>query len=154
MFAWGCGSCLGCGSSETTSLRPRFIEDLSITKIIDISCGDSHCLALTHGKKPPAVNSLFLFFLVSIDMLLWMCSYREWSVCLGEQHHGPMWARPHLNTDYQTQEGARSGGGVDPANHCRHFPQPCLDRRSNWPVKKTPKCVHLLMSTSAFFVIP
>lgn len=50
VFAWGCGSCLGCGSSETTSLRPRFIEDLSITKIIDISCGDSHCLALSHGK--------------------------------------------------------------------------------------------------------
>lgn len=54
VFAWGCGSCLGCGSSETTSLRPRFIEDLSITKIIDISCGDSHCLALSHGKR---VNS-------------------------------------------------------------------------------------------------
>uniref|UniRef100_A0AAV2IR35 RCC1-like domain-containing protein n=1 Tax=Knipowitschia caucasica TaxID=637954 RepID=A0AAV2IR35_KNICA len=48
VFAWGCGSCLGCGSSETTSLRPRFIEDLSVTKIIDISCGDSHCLALSH----------------------------------------------------------------------------------------------------------
>uniref|UniRef100_A0A8C1RPW7 E3 ubiquitin-protein ligase HERC1 n=1 Tax=Cyprinus carpio TaxID=7962 RepID=A0A8C1RPW7_CYPCA len=44
VFAWGCGSCLGCGSSETTSLRPRLIEELSITKIIDISCGDSHCL--------------------------------------------------------------------------------------------------------------
>uniref|UniRef100_A0A3B5QQ02 Uncharacterized protein n=1 Tax=Xiphophorus maculatus TaxID=8083 RepID=A0A3B5QQ02_XIPMA len=27
---------------------PRFIEDLGITKIIDISCGDSHCLALSH----------------------------------------------------------------------------------------------------------
>ncbi|XP_078128363.1 putative E3 ubiquitin-protein ligase HERC1 isoform X2 [Sander vitreus] len=51
VFAWGCGSCLGCGSSETTSLRPRFIEDLSITKIIDISCGDSHCLALTHENE-------------------------------------------------------------------------------------------------------
>ncbi|XP_061589686.1 probable E3 ubiquitin-protein ligase HERC1 isoform X2 [Cololabis saira] len=51
VFAWGCGSCLGCGSSETTSLRPRFVEDLSITKIIDISCGDSHCLALTHENE-------------------------------------------------------------------------------------------------------
>ncbi|XP_068430797.1 probable E3 ubiquitin-protein ligase HERC1 isoform X3 [Clinocottus analis] len=51
VFAWGCGSCLGCGTSETTSLRPRFIEDLSITKIIDISCGDSHCLALTHENE-------------------------------------------------------------------------------------------------------
>ncbi|KAM9306994.1 putative E3 ubiquitin-protein ligase HERC1 [Pholidichthys leucotaenia] len=51
VFAWGCGSCLGCGSSETTALRPRFIEDLSITKIIDISCGDSHCLALSHENE-------------------------------------------------------------------------------------------------------
>ncbi|XP_068190129.1 probable E3 ubiquitin-protein ligase HERC1 isoform X2 [Antennarius striatus] len=51
VFAWGCGSCLGCGSSETTSLKPRFIEDLSITKIIDISCGDSHCLALSHENE-------------------------------------------------------------------------------------------------------
>ncbi|XP_044188774.1 probable E3 ubiquitin-protein ligase HERC1 isoform X4 [Thunnus albacares] len=51
VFAWGCGSCLGCGSSETTSLRPRFIEDLGITKIIDISCGDSHCLALSHENE-------------------------------------------------------------------------------------------------------
>ncbi|XP_063334410.1 probable E3 ubiquitin-protein ligase HERC1 isoform X1 [Pelmatolapia mariae] len=51
VFAWGCGSCLGCGSSETTALRPRLIEDLSITKIIDISCGDSHCLALSHENE-------------------------------------------------------------------------------------------------------
>uniref|UniRef100_A0A6Q2WPS0 HECT-type E3 ubiquitin transferase n=1 Tax=Esox lucius TaxID=8010 RepID=A0A6Q2WPS0_ESOLU len=51
VFAWGCGSCLGCGSSESTSLRPRFIEELSVTKIIDISCGDSHCLALSHENE-------------------------------------------------------------------------------------------------------
>ncbi|XP_065100040.1 probable E3 ubiquitin-protein ligase HERC1 isoform X2 [Paramisgurnus dabryanus] len=51
VFAWGCGSCLGCGSSESTSLRPRLIEELSITKIIDISCGDSHCLALSHENE-------------------------------------------------------------------------------------------------------
>ncbi|XP_028827463.1 probable E3 ubiquitin-protein ligase HERC1 isoform X1 [Denticeps clupeoides] len=51
VFAWGCGSCLGCGSSETTSLRPRLIEELSVTKIIDISCGDSHCLALSHENE-------------------------------------------------------------------------------------------------------
>ncbi|XP_030623810.1 probable E3 ubiquitin-protein ligase HERC1 [Chanos chanos] len=51
VFAWGCGSCLGCGSSETTALRPRLIEELSVTKIIDISCGDSHCLALSHENE-------------------------------------------------------------------------------------------------------
>lgn len=67
VFAWGCGSCLGCGSSETTSLRPRFIEDLSITKIIDISCGDSHCLALSHGKRLSTVNSQ-LFVYISLNV--------------------------------------------------------------------------------------
>ncbi|KAK1176357.1 putative E3 ubiquitin-protein ligase HERC1 isoform X1 [Acipenser oxyrinchus oxyrinchus] len=51
VFAWGCGSCLGCGSSETTALKPRLIEELSATKIIDISCGDSHCLALSHENE-------------------------------------------------------------------------------------------------------
>ncbi|MGH0184836.1 UNVERIFIED_CONTAM: hypothetical protein FKN15_017450 [Acipenser sinensis] len=51
VFAWGCGSCLGCGSSETTALKPRLIEELSVTKIIDISCGDSHCLALSHENE-------------------------------------------------------------------------------------------------------
>ncbi|XP_072108525.1 probable E3 ubiquitin-protein ligase HERC1 isoform X1 [Mobula birostris] len=51
VFAWGCGSCLGSGSSETTALRPRLVEELNSTKIIDISCGDSHCLALTHDNE-------------------------------------------------------------------------------------------------------
>lgn len=60
---------------------------------------------------------------------------REWSVCLGEQHHGPVWARPHFHTDYQTEESAWSGGGIDPANYCRHFPQPGLDCSSNRQVK-------------------
>ncbi|XP_007895403.2 probable E3 ubiquitin-protein ligase HERC1 [Callorhinchus milii] len=50
VFAWGCGSCLGSGSSETTALRPRLVDELNSTKIIDISCGDSHCLALTHDN--------------------------------------------------------------------------------------------------------
>ncbi|XP_055489136.1 LOW QUALITY PROTEIN: probable E3 ubiquitin-protein ligase HERC1 [Leucoraja erinacea] len=51
VFAWGSGSCLGTGSSETTALRPRLVEELNSTKIIDISCGDSHCLALTHDNE-------------------------------------------------------------------------------------------------------
>lgn len=49
--AWGCGACLGCGSSEATALRPKLIEELAATRIVDISIGDSHCLALSHGKK-------------------------------------------------------------------------------------------------------
>lgn len=50
VYAWGCGACLGCGSSEATALRPKLIEELATTRVVDISIGDSHCLALSHGK--------------------------------------------------------------------------------------------------------
>lgn len=50
VYAWGCGACLGCGSSEATALRPKLIEELASTRVVDISIGDSHCLALSHGK--------------------------------------------------------------------------------------------------------
>lgn len=50
VYAWGCGACLGCGSSEATALRPKLIEELAATRIVDISIGDSHCLSLSHGK--------------------------------------------------------------------------------------------------------
>ncbi|XP_071845609.1 probable E3 ubiquitin-protein ligase HERC1 isoform X3 [Apostichopus japonicus] len=51
VFAWGHGACLGCGSAETTALRPRIIEDLQFTRVVDIACGDSHCMALTHDNE-------------------------------------------------------------------------------------------------------
>ncbi|KAL8615071.1 hypothetical protein ACOMHN_013605 [Nucella lapillus] len=54
VYAWGSGSCLGCGQSfvtEFTALRPRLIEDLQNIRIVDISCGDSHCLALSHDNE-------------------------------------------------------------------------------------------------------
>lgn len=53
MYAWGCGACLGCGSSEATALRPKLIEELATTRVVDISIGDSHCLALSHGTFLP-----------------------------------------------------------------------------------------------------
>ncbi|XP_012822330.1 probable E3 ubiquitin-protein ligase HERC1 isoform X6 [Xenopus tropicalis] len=51
VYAWGCGACLGCGSSEATALRPKLIEELAATRIVDISIGDSHCLALSHDNE-------------------------------------------------------------------------------------------------------
>uniref|UniRef100_A0A0L8HTX3 HECT-type E3 ubiquitin transferase n=1 Tax=Octopus bimaculoides TaxID=37653 RepID=A0A0L8HTX3_OCTBM len=51
VYAWGCGSCLGCGSPEYTALRPRQIEEFQSTCIADIACGDTHCLALTHENE-------------------------------------------------------------------------------------------------------
>ncbi|XP_015230673.1 PREDICTED: probable E3 ubiquitin-protein ligase HERC1 [Cyprinodon variegatus] len=51
VYAWGCGACLGCGSSEATSLRPKMIEELATTRVVDISIGDSHCLALSHDNE-------------------------------------------------------------------------------------------------------
>ena len=50
MFAWGGGSCIGCGSAESTALKPRTIEDLQNVRIVDITCGDSHCVALSNGN--------------------------------------------------------------------------------------------------------
>ncbi|XP_057693752.1 probable E3 ubiquitin-protein ligase HERC1 isoform X3 [Corythoichthys intestinalis] len=51
VYAWGCGACLGCGSSEATALRPKLIEELATTRVVDISIGDSHCLALSHDNE-------------------------------------------------------------------------------------------------------
>uniref|UniRef100_A0A8C4Q7E9 HECT and RLD domain containing E3 ubiquitin protein ligase family member 1 n=1 Tax=Eptatretus burgeri TaxID=7764 RepID=A0A8C4Q7E9_EPTBU len=51
LYAWGCGACLGCGSSEATALRPKLIEELACIRMVDISSGDSHCLALTHDNE-------------------------------------------------------------------------------------------------------
>lgn len=76
---------------------------------------------------------------------------REWSLRVGEQHYGSVWARSHFNTNYQTQEGARSRGGVNPTDHCWHFSQPGLDCSSNWQVK--PHVVPLL-SKIFIFIFP
>ncbi|XP_071965475.1 probable E3 ubiquitin-protein ligase HERC1 isoform X2 [Antedon mediterranea] len=51
VYAWGHGATLGCGSSEITILRPKVIEDLQSIRIVDISMGDSHCLALSHDNE-------------------------------------------------------------------------------------------------------
>uniref|UniRef100_A0A8C4TJ25 HECT-type E3 ubiquitin transferase n=1 Tax=Erpetoichthys calabaricus TaxID=27687 RepID=A0A8C4TJ25_ERPCA len=51
VYAWGCGACLGCGSSEATALRPKLAEELAMTRVVDISIGDSHCLALSHDNE-------------------------------------------------------------------------------------------------------
>ncbi|CAH1796720.1 unnamed protein product [Owenia fusiformis] len=48
VYSWGHGACLGIGSADATSLRPRLIEDLQCTRVVDIACGEGHCLALTH----------------------------------------------------------------------------------------------------------
>lgn len=65
VYAWGCGACLGCGSSEATALRPKLIEELATTRVVDISIGDSHCLALSHG--------MLLFFPSIFHLVLYNC---------------------------------------------------------------------------------
>lgn len=50
LYAWGCGSCVGCGSPDATILKPRLVEDLQGIRIVDIACGDNHCLALSHDN--------------------------------------------------------------------------------------------------------
>ncbi|KAH9513369.1 putative E3 ubiquitin-protein ligase herc1 [Bulinus truncatus] len=51
VYAWGTGSCLGFGLADFTAMTPKLIEDLQGTKIMDITCGDSHCLALSHDNE-------------------------------------------------------------------------------------------------------
>ncbi|XP_054287973.1 probable E3 ubiquitin-protein ligase HERC1 [Macrosteles quadrilineatus] len=48
VLAWGSSACLGSGGPDATSMTPRLIDDLAGLRIVDISTGDSHCLALTH----------------------------------------------------------------------------------------------------------
>lgn len=47
MFSWGSGATLGLGSADAICLQPLVIEDLLSYRIVDISAGDTHCLALT-----------------------------------------------------------------------------------------------------------
>lgn len=51
MYAWGSGSCLGFGLADFTAMRPKLIEELQSVRIIDITSGDNHCLALSHGMN-------------------------------------------------------------------------------------------------------
>ncbi|RUS88143.1 hypothetical protein EGW08_004105, partial [Elysia chlorotica] len=51
VFSWGSGSCLGFGQSDSATMTPKLIEDLQKIRIMDITCGDSHCLALSHDNE-------------------------------------------------------------------------------------------------------
>ena len=47
VYAWGSGPCCGHAANDIFSLVPKVIEGLCDTKIVDISLGDNHCLALS-----------------------------------------------------------------------------------------------------------
>ena len=49
VYAWGCGPCLGDGSCSSTALKPKLIEELLTVKVVDLTCGEGHCVALTSG---------------------------------------------------------------------------------------------------------
>ncbi|XP_045467504.1 probable E3 ubiquitin-protein ligase HERC1 isoform X2 [Harmonia axyridis] len=51
VYAWGSGPILGIGSGDATYLQPILVEDLAQHRVIDISAGDAHCLALTEDYE-------------------------------------------------------------------------------------------------------
>lgn len=51
IYVWGCGPCLGMGAADLVHLLPKIVTALQDKPIIDISMGDSHCLALTRDNE-------------------------------------------------------------------------------------------------------
>ena len=51
VWVWGGGPCLGSGSAEAFSHCPQQVEDLCDVYVVDISVGDSHCLALAQDSS-------------------------------------------------------------------------------------------------------
>ncbi|CAM1299303.1 HERC1 (predicted) [Pycnogonum litorale] len=51
VYSWGFGPCLGCGSSESTFLIPRLVDDLANVRVVDVVIGDGHCIALTNDNQ-------------------------------------------------------------------------------------------------------
>ncbi|XP_060527187.1 probable E3 ubiquitin-protein ligase HERC1 [Cylas formicarius] len=47
VYTWGSGPILGVGSADAISLQPLLVEDLAAYRVVDISVGENHCLALT-----------------------------------------------------------------------------------------------------------
>ncbi|XP_044259648.1 probable E3 ubiquitin-protein ligase HERC1 isoform X3 [Tribolium madens] len=47
VYTWGSGAILGKGSADAIVNLPMYVEDLAQYRIVDISAGDNHCLALT-----------------------------------------------------------------------------------------------------------
>ncbi|XP_018567016.1 probable E3 ubiquitin-protein ligase HERC1 [Anoplophora glabripennis] len=47
VYTWGSGPILGTGSADAIWLQPLLLDDLTPYRIVDISAGDTHCLALT-----------------------------------------------------------------------------------------------------------
>ncbi|CAG9773088.1 unnamed protein product [Ceutorhynchus assimilis] len=51
VYSWGSGPILGMGVADAICLQPLLIEELTPYRIIDISVGDNHCLALTDENQ-------------------------------------------------------------------------------------------------------
>jgi regulator of chromosome condensation len=49
IYVWGMGPMLGLGTIDTTVPLPRVIDELANVRVLDISAGDNHCLALSQG---------------------------------------------------------------------------------------------------------
>ena len=72
MFSWGNGPALGLFESDAPCLVPTRICTFENEFVIDLSVGDTHCLALT---KSNLFVCLFVCFLSLVDIYLFVCLF-------------------------------------------------------------------------------
>lgn len=76
VWVWGTGPCLALGAPEATMLRPRPVDELAALRIVDISAGDSHVLALTHDSEVSAMVCVCVYYvkcsLLSQNVQRWL----------------------------------------------------------------------------------
>lgn len=51
VYTWGTGPCLGIGCAETICLTPTLVQELVSYRIVDVSAGDNHVLALSDNHE-------------------------------------------------------------------------------------------------------
>ena len=51
LYTWGFGPCLGNGTNDETALSPRIVVALNGKRVVDITIGENHIIALTNDSQ-------------------------------------------------------------------------------------------------------